>query len=367
MKAYGPAGPCPVPREEIPQVIGSYQVGEVIGTGAYGVVVSARHHATGDEVAIKVISRRLLDQHAVLGAFEQECRIHESLNHENISKVFGIVYEKDYVFVILELCRGGDLLDYITSNQSRPLRRVLAFFFQILRAVAYLHERGIAHLDIKPENVLLADDQTLKLGDFGCCEAPPKYDRGNARGTPKYSAPEILLCPRPDNRAADIWSLGILLFVLASGLLPFEAGTDDEITEQIIKGEMKFPLSMSPDIIQIVQECCQLDPEKRPLVTDLMAKPIFEKERAESEHPSPRARFGASEGTGMWGSTSSTSMLNPRKVVIARPVPILSKSPNRVHAPGSMSVKPRPVSGPGMLAKGIPRPFSPSPQPTFLH
>jgi serine/threonine protein kinase len=354
----------PIPLEQIPPMVGNYEIGEVMGTGAYGVVVSARHCVTAEEVAIKVISRRLLDENAVLGAFEQECRIHQSLKHENIVRVYEIQYETDFVFVILELCRGGDLLDYIHNNVSRPIRRILSFWYQILKAIAYLHERGIAHLDIKPENILLADADTVKLADFGCCEAPPKYDRGNAKGTPKYSAPEILTVPRSDNRAADIWSLGIMLFTAATGMFPFQAGSDDEITQQILTGHMAFPLSMSPDVVGLVQECCQVDPEKRPLITDLIAKPIFDRDRrgitSSVTSGGTRLKISPSDSGYLHASPSIVGEASLKKGLVVRPTAIRATGERRVSGSASMSVRPN-ARSPGRKINA--RVFSPSPQP----
>jgi serine/threonine protein kinase len=348
-----------VSLDEIPPTVGNYEVRDVVGTGAYGVVVSAHHFTTGEDVAIKVISRRLLTENAVLGAFEQECRIHQSLIHDNIVRVHSIAYEKDFVFVIMELCRGGDLLQYIHNNAARPLRRILSFWYQILGAISYLHERGIAHLDIKPENILLYDENIVKLADFGCCEAPPKYDRGNAKGTPKYSAPEILTSPRPDNRAADIWSLGILLFTLATGMFPFQAGTDDEIMAQILSGHMLFPLATSPDVVGLVQECCQVDPDKRPSINDLINKPLFDRDRRWLEPSSSRSKINASDSGYLHASPSTVGQACLQKVVVIRPRAVAPKSARRM---ASMSVKPKSVLGPSISAKINAKAFSPSPQ-----
>jgi serine/threonine protein kinase len=368
MSEEGDDNGLPIPSGKIPAKIGLYEVEGIIGNGAYGVVVCARHPADGEKYAIKITSRRLLDENSVLGAFEQECRIHQSLNHENIVRFLGIIYDPDFIFVILELCRAGDLLDYIQANPNRPNRRVLSFFYQILNAVAYLHERGIAHLDIKPENILLSDVQTVKLADFGCCEAPPKYDRGNARGTLKYSAPEILTCPRTDNRPADVWSLGILLFTMSAGMLPFPPGTDEEIAQRIIKGQLIVPSTIHPEIATMVRDCCQVDPDQRPLVSDLMSNWLFDFVRQEGLHPGTRACSSELGFPKLIPQQPSPSA--QKKAVIVRPEPMMG-SPiagaiaTRKRSAGSFSVRPRgimpSVSGMG-LPGSLPRPISPSPQ-----
>jgi serine/threonine protein kinase len=192
--------------QNLPRALTHMRFDHVIGQGGYGVVFSAFDSEHDMPVAVKIVSRQLLEEASVLTAFEQELRIHETLDHPNIVKIFSIIYGRSFIYMVLELCSGGDLLNYIHKTDYRPLIRTLGIFTQILSAIAYLHSRGIAHLDIKPENILMCPADRVKLADFGCCEAPPKVARRSAVGTLFYAAPEIYARSRVDNRAADVWS-----------------------------------------------------------------------------------------------------------------------------------------------------------------
>lgn len=297
--------------DNIPRVIGSYSVVDVIGSGAYGIVVSALNRHSGDQVAIKVIRREMLKVPEVLAAFEQETRIHQSLCHENIVQLKNIIYEPDYIFVVMELCKHGDLLDWIQQNPNQNHRQIISFFYQILLAVKYLHDRDIAHLDIKPENILLQGDNKIKLADFGCCEAPPKYPmHRSTRGTLFYAAPEIIDGCYEDNRPADIWSLGILLFTMVSGVLPFLPGSDEEISAQIKSGRLVYPIGMNPDILDFVKRCCMMNPGNRPQIGDLLEDGLFELERTRAEEKEQKT-----EGSFLQPFNSYSN----RKVVIIKP------------------------------------------------
>jgi serine/threonine protein kinase len=273
--------------EDMPRSLRGLRFASVVGRGAFGVVFSAFDPERAGRVAVKIVSRQLLEQAFFLTAFEQELRIHESLCHPNIVRIFSIVYGPKFIYMVMELCSGGDLLDYIQNTEFRPAVRVLAIFTQVLSAVEYLHERGIAHLDIKPENILLGDGGQVKLADFGCCEAPPKFPRRNAVGTLFYAAPELYMSSRPDNRAADVWSLGILFFTLECGVLPFLPGDDDAIHAQILSGNLLIAVQMPGYVADTVRACCQLDPDQRPTVKELLERDIFKQERERTSALSP--------------------------------------------------------------------------------
>jgi serine/threonine protein kinase len=192
------------PRD-IPSSIHQYDIEAFIGAGISGVVMRARNRTTGVEYAVKFVSREKLGDLATLAAFEQELRIHQTLHHHSIVEIIEVIYESDWVCVVLELCVLGDLLGYIESPDVLPAVQILSYFAQVLVAVDYLHSRGIAHLDIKPENVLLASEKVVKLTDFGCSECGRRENGPWGGGTLVYSAPELLRGYRPDNRPADIW------------------------------------------------------------------------------------------------------------------------------------------------------------------
>jgi serine/threonine protein kinase len=305
--------------QNLPRALSHVRFNHVIGRGAYGVVFSGFDSEHDMPVAVKIVSRQLLERASVLSAFEQELRIHETLDHANIVKIFSIVYGGSFIYMVMELCSGGDLLDYIQRTGYRPVVRTLSIFTQVLSAIAYLHSRGIAHLDIKPENILMCATDRVKLADFGCCEAPPKLPRKNAVGTLFYAAPELYTSSRPDNRAADVWSLGILFFTLECGVLPFVPGDDAAIQAQILSGSLLLAVQMPAYVTDTVRDCCQLNPDRRPTVKELLERDIFRQQIAKVLAPPP-VRTAPPRPI---GTSKSFSTIQGQSVVVTRP-PVLS-------------------------------------------
>jgi serine/threonine protein kinase len=165
-----------------------------------------------------------------------------------------------------------------------------------------LHRHGIAHLDLKPDNLLLFDDDSIKLTDFGCCESITNGSPVESRGTLFYTAPELLRDRQQDNRPADVWSLGILLCALQTGALPFKdapEGVDPDrwVEDQIRKGELTIPGTIPEWARDIIEACCRLDPARRPTVDEIMALPMLQTQPFLSVKLSPlRARPSAPAG-----------------------------------------------------------------------
>jgi serine/threonine protein kinase len=229
-------------------------------------------------VAVKITQRSTLENVGNLASLEQEIRVHQSLDHPNVVRVLDVSYLPEYIAVVMECCEC-DLMSYLREHPVLSDEALRGLFFSLLKGVQYLHQRGIAHIDIKPENCLLWRG-TLKLTDFGACEAPPKVLQC-AGGTIFYAAPELMRDePDPDdNRAADIWSLGILVYAMWTRGLPWKAGSDAEVREQIQRGAIHCPAArkaaMPEDIFEIFANCCQLDAKERPAIEEIIAHPAF--------------------------------------------------------------------------------------------
>ncbi|OHT05724.1 CAMK family protein kinase [Tritrichomonas foetus] len=172
-------------KENFPKIFGQYHFMRVIGRGAYGVVICAQD-IFEQEFAVKVISREFLKSTNSFLSFEQELRVHQSLDHFNIVKIREVLYEPEYIYVVMDLCSRGDLFTFISEESPLPLTLIRNIFFQILQGVRYLHNRDIAHLDLKPDNILMTGDNIVKINDFGFCEAPPKRTLPGAAGTLYY-------------------------------------------------------------------------------------------------------------------------------------------------------------------------------------
>lgn len=199
---------------------------------------------------------------------EQEIRVHQLVSHPNIVPILDVLYEEDKIIIIMDHYPNGNLLA-LHQEQMLPLDRMIAMFYQVVQAVVYLHKHGIAHLDIRPENVLVDRKYNALICDFGCCETPvSRKKQFYSRGTLIYSAPEMFENGSSDNRAADIWSLGVVLYAITSNFLPWKNTTEEGIREEIKGGVLNY-LYVPTKIAPIVKLCCKVDPKDRINATNL--------------------------------------------------------------------------------------------------
>jgi serine/threonine protein kinase len=258
---------------EIPLVIGRYYYVKTLSTGSTSVCVEVANRATHESLACKVVSRIALTHTGDFCSFEQELRVHQFLNDPNIVTVHEVIYQPDLVFVFLDLCSGGDLLSYLLDHPSLSPSRVRPWLIQILKALDYLHSRGIAHRDVKPDNVLITATNDVKLADFGCCEVTTLNAEPKASGTIYYAAPEIFLRTSRVGIKADIWSFGIMLFVLFSGQWPWLDGDNEYIAEQITHRKISQAYRVPRDVIPLFEKCTALNPDDRPTAAELLKDP----------------------------------------------------------------------------------------------
>jgi serine/threonine protein kinase len=237
--------------------------------------------------ACKVVSRAALTSTGDFASFEQEVRVHEFLHHPNILRIHQIIFKPALVFVILDLCTGGDLLSYILEHPGIYPSTVRPWLIQILSALEYLHLRGIAHRDVKPDNILITSTGDVKLADFGCCEEIAHNAEPRASGTICYAAPEIFLKTSRVGVKADIWSFGILLYTLFSGRWPWMDGDDADIIAQITHRKFSQKYVIPRDIVPLFEKCTALDPNVRLSATELLQDPWLQKEPPRKCPPLP--------------------------------------------------------------------------------
>ncbi|XP_028837938.1 SNF-related serine/threonine-protein kinase isoform X1 [Denticeps clupeoides] len=247
------------------KIAGLYDLDKTLGRGHFAVVKLARHVFTGEKVAVKVIDKTKLDSVAT-GHLFQEVRCMKLVQHPNIVRLYEVIDTQTKLYLILELGDGGDMFDYIMKHEE-GLNEDLAkkYFAQIVHAISYCHRLHVVHRDLKPENVVFFEKQGLvKLTDFGFSNKfQPGKKLTTSCGSLAYSAPEILLGDEYDAPAVDIWSLGVILFMLVCGQPPFQEANDSETLTMIMDCKYSVPAHVSGDCKRLIDRMLQRDPKHR--------------------------------------------------------------------------------------------------------
>ncbi|XP_051991063.1 serine/threonine-protein kinase MARK2 isoform X6 [Xyrauchen texanus] len=255
--------------EEQPQ-IGNYRLLKTIGKGNFAKVKLARHVLTGKEVAVKIIDKTQLNSSS-LQKLLREVRIMKLLNHPNIVKLFEVIETEKTLYLIMEYASGGEVFDYLVAHGRMKEKEARAKFRQIVSAVQYCHQKCIVHRDLKAENLLLDADMNIKIADFGFSN---EFTVGNKLdtfcGSPPYAAPELFQGKKYDGPEVDVWSLGVILYTLVSGSLPFDGQNLKELRERVLKGKYRIPFYMSTDCENLLKKFLILNPTKRGSLEQIM-------------------------------------------------------------------------------------------------
>jgi len=201
-----------------------YQVIKKIGWGAFGKVLLAKHRLTGKRVAIKQIDKKFMNDEFNKNKVIQEVFILQKISHSNIIRLLE-VFEDGDIMIVMEYAKSGDLLEYIRKQDYLEEEVSKRIFRQVLIGLAHIHTRSIIHRDIKLDNILIGEDETVKICDFGVSKIIPKDPKPIREqcGTPAYIAPEIIADKGYLPYLVDIWSLGIMLYALLESKVPFRA------------------------------------------------------------------------------------------------------------------------------------------------
>ncbi|XP_034712395.1 serine/threonine-protein kinase MARK2 isoform X8 [Etheostoma cragini] len=243
--------------------IGNYRLLKTIGKGNFAKVKLARHVLTGKEVAVKIIDKTQLNSSSLQKLF-REVRIMKMLNHPNIVKLFEVIETEKTLYLVMEYASGGEVFDYLVAHGRMKEKEARAKFRQIVSAVQYCHQKCIVHRDLKAENLLLDADMNIKIADFGFSN---EFTLGNKLdtfcGSPPYAAPELFQGKKYDGPEVDVWSLGVILYTLVSGSLPFDGQNLKELRERVLRGKYRIPFYMSTDCENLLKKFLILNPSKR--------------------------------------------------------------------------------------------------------
>uniref|UniRef100_A0A673K920 non-specific serine/threonine protein kinase n=1 Tax=Sinocyclocheilus rhinocerous TaxID=307959 RepID=A0A673K920_9TELE len=246
-----------------PLQVGFYEIIRTLGKGNFAVVKLARHKVTKTQVAIKIIDKTRLNS-ANLEKIYREVQIMKLLKHPHIIKLYQVMETKDMLYIVTEYAKNGEMFDYLTSNGRMSENEARKKFWQILTAVDYCHRHHIVHRDLKTENLLLDANMNIKLADFGFGNF---YNAGEPLstwcGSPPYAAPEVFEGKEYEGPQLDIWSLGVVLYVLVCGSLPFDGDSLPALRQRVTEGRFRIPFFMSQDCENLIRKMLVVDPAKR--------------------------------------------------------------------------------------------------------
>uniref|UniRef100_A0A8C6LVN3 non-specific serine/threonine protein kinase n=1 Tax=Nothobranchius furzeri TaxID=105023 RepID=A0A8C6LVN3_NOTFU len=233
--------------------VGNYRLLKTIGKGNFAKVKLARHVLTGKEVAVKIIDKA-------------------QLNSSSLQKVlFEVLETEKTLYLVMEYASGGEVFDYLVAHGRMKEKEARAKFRQIVSAVQYCHQKCIVHRDLKAENLLLDADMNIKIADFGFSN---EFTLGNKLdtfcGSPPYAAPELFQGKKYDGPEVDVWSLGVILYTLVSGSLPFDGQNLKELRERVLRGKYRIPFYMSTDCENLLKKFLILNPSKRGSLEQIM-------------------------------------------------------------------------------------------------
>jgi Ca2+-binding EF-hand superfamily protein len=249
-----------------------YDIKEDIGEGKFGLVKLGVHKKTKEKVAIKIIKKESMNSTDV-ELVKGEIDIMKLCRHPNIVTLFDHFENNDYIFIIMEFLSGGDLEEHLLKTKFKISEEKAAnIMYQLSSGIQYLHNYGVLHRDLKPENIMLSDSSEkafIKIMDFGLSKIMgPEEKLADGFGTLSFVAPEVLI-RQPYNKQIDIWSLGVILYYMLSGTLPFDDENDNEevIAKMTVFTEVEFPpknwSKKSEDVIDLIKKCLIKNPEER--------------------------------------------------------------------------------------------------------
>ncbi|KAJ3266869.1 Map microtubule affinity-regulating kinase [Chytriomyces hyalinus] len=261
-------------QEEKHKHVGNYEILKTVGEGSFAKVKLAIHRLTKQKVALKIIDKEKLPDEYSLKNIHREAQIMRLLDHPHIIQLYEVMETKKELFLVLEYAVGGELLDYIVARGRLHEKEARKFFHQIVSALEYCHTLNIVHRDLKAENLLLDENSQIKISDFGLSNV---FDRSKnlvtCCGSPVYSAPELIEGRKYTGPEVDCWSLGINLYAMVIGDLPFADSNLTALYNSILKGSYHVPDFVSTECKDLISKLLERNPEKRWNITQVRDHP----------------------------------------------------------------------------------------------
>jgi len=270
--------------EQPKEILGHYEIGKALGKGSFSSVRECRHIQTGKKYAMKILDKQTLVDQNMGTQVNREIAIMLQMSHRNVCSMRECFQTHDKVYIILELVSGGELFDRIKESKKLDEDKARYYFQQIILGLNYCHKHGIAHRDLKPENILLNTEDIIKLSDFGLSNTQKSTDSGRVNpsmmlrtvcGTPNYVAPEVLMEKGYNGFMADMWSCGVILYVMLAGKLPFYDKVMHNLFKKIQTGTYTMPEHMSPGAAHLIRRLMTVNPHERATVDEVLQDKWF--------------------------------------------------------------------------------------------
>ncbi|RWW48198.1 hypothetical protein BHE74_00045749 [Ensete ventricosum] len=277
--------------------VGKYELGRTLGEGTFAKVKFAKNVETGENVAIKILDKDKILRHQMIDQIKREISTMKLIQHPNVVRMYDVMASKTRIYIVLEFVNGGELFDKIARHGRLKEDEARKYFQQLINAVDYCHSRGVFHRDLKPENLLLDSNGVLKISDFGLSALPQQVHVGlktcthidytflyeedgklyTTCGTPNYVAPEVVKDKGYDGAKADLWSCGVILFVLMAGYLPFEDSNLVSLYKKIFKADFSCPSWISTSAKKLIQRILDPNPQTRITIPQVLENEWFKK------------------------------------------------------------------------------------------
>lgn len=278
--------------------VGFYDIEKTIGKGNFAVVKLGRHRITKSEVAIKIIDKTQLDEVNLTKVY-REVQILKMVNHQNIIKLYQVMETKNMLYLVSEYAPNGEIFDFIAQHGRLSERDARKKFWQIILAVEYCHNRHVVHRDLKAENLLLDANMNIKIADFGFGNFYKKNEHLSTWcGSPPYAAPEVFEGKKYLGPQIDIWSLGVVLYVLVCGALPFDGQSLQILRDRVLSGRFRIPFFMSTECENLIRRMLVLDPSKRFSISQIKKHKWMQLEEGQPKSSPPSPMMGVNAKLG---------------------------------------------------------------------
>ncbi|XP_074269836.1 CBL-interacting serine/threonine-protein kinase 20 [Silene latifolia] len=256
-----------------------YELGRLLGQGTFAKVYYARHIVTGQSVAIKMVDKEKILKVGLINQIKREISVMRLVKHPNIVQLYEVMASKTKIYFAMEYVKGGELFNKVSKGRLKE-DQARKYFQQLISAIDFCHSRGVYHRDLKPENLLLDEYGNLKVSDFGLSALHDSTRQDGLLhttcGTPAYVAPEVINKRGYDGAKADIWSCGVVLYVLLAGFLPFHDTNLMELYRKISRGDFRCPSWFPPEVRKLLCKILDPSPFSRITVTKLMGNNWFQ-------------------------------------------------------------------------------------------